>query len=254
MKDGKNSVLIFKAIADDLGDKDPYVSALTEQGYSVLTVPVLELKYRNLIVLKEKLDRPEKYGGMILSNPRCVQAIAEAVGGAEGLPEEWRERPAYTVGETTAQLASELLELDTSDTASANAASLASIILKKRSLYPLLLPSGNVNLDTMDRLLSKGGVPTDLVEVYTTVPHPRVEENLRSVLEQSIPHYIVYFSPSGVHTSYPILKEAVDVEKTKWISIGPTTGAAIESYGIKVSASAAKPTPECLAAAIASSS
>lgn len=85
----------------------------------------------------------------------------------------------------------------------------------ERSLYPLLLPSGNVNLDTMDRLLSKGGVPTDMVEVYTTVPHPRLEDNLRSVLEQSIPHYIVYFSPSGVHTSYPILKESVDIGNTK---------------------------------------
>jgi len=253
MKDNK-SVLIFKAIADDLGDKDPYVSALTEQGFNVQTVPVLQIKYRNLIVLKEKLDRPEKYGGMILSNPRCVQALADAVGGAEGLAEEWRERPVYTVGETTAQLASKLLDLDTSETTSTNAATLASIILKKRSLYPLLLPSGNVSLDAMDRLLSKGGVPTDMVEVYTTVPHPRVEENLKAALEQSIPHYIVYFSPSGVHTSYPILKEAVEVEKTKWISIGPTTGAAIESYGIKVSASASKPTPECLASAIASCS
>lgn len=85
----------------------------------------------------------------------------------------------------------------------------------ERSFNPLLLPSGNVALDAMERLLSKSAVATDVLEVYTTIPHPKVEENLRAVLQESTPRYLVYFSPSGVHTSYPILKEALDLEDTK---------------------------------------
>lgn len=72
-----------------------------------------------------------------------------------------------------------------------------------------------MNLDALERLLSRSAVATDLVEVYTAVPHPKVEENLRAALEQSIPQYLVYFSPSGVHSSYPILKDALDINKTK---------------------------------------
>uniref|UniRef100_A0A1B6LB83 Uroporphyrinogen-III synthase n=1 Tax=Graphocephala atropunctata TaxID=36148 RepID=A0A1B6LB83_9HEMI len=248
--ENQKAVLVFKAISDDLGDKDPYVNILADKGFSVQTIPVLEFKFRNLIVLKEKLDRPDRYGGIIFSNPRCVQAVADAIGGADELPDEWRKLSVFAVGETTARQAKDMLDLNT--TTSSNVATTTSTIVKKRSLKPLLLPTGNIQLDTLDRLLSKQGVATDLVEVYTTVPHPQVEENLQAALEDSIPHYIVYFSPSGVHSSYPILKEAVDVKETKWISIGPTTGAAIESYGLKVSASASKPTPECLAEAIAS--
>uniref|UniRef100_A0A1B6K0Q8 Uroporphyrinogen-III synthase n=1 Tax=Homalodisca liturata TaxID=320908 RepID=A0A1B6K0Q8_9HEMI len=250
MKDNQNAVLVFKAISDDLGDKDPYVKVLADKGFTVQTIPVLEFKFKNLIVLKEKLDRPDRYGGLILSNPRCVQAVADAVGGADELPEEWRELPVFAVGETTARQAKDLLNICT--TTSGNVATLTTMIVQKRSLNPLLLPTGNIQLDTMDRLLTKQGVATDMVEVYTTVPHPQIEENLQAALEVCVPHYVVYFSPSGVHSSYPILKEVVDVKETKWISIGPTTGAAIESHGLKVSASASKPTPDCLAEAIAS--
>lgn len=61
MKD--NSVLIFKAISDDLGEKDPYINVLSEKGFNVQTIPVLQFKFRNLIVLKEKLDCPSHFGG-----------------------------------------------------------------------------------------------------------------------------------------------------------------------------------------------
>lgn len=61
MKD--NSVLIFKAISDDLGEKDPYINVLSGRGFNVQTIPVLQFKFRNLIVLKEKLDCPSRFGG-----------------------------------------------------------------------------------------------------------------------------------------------------------------------------------------------
>lgn len=64
MKANLNNVLIFKAIADDLGDKDPYIIALTEKGFNVQTIPVLEFKFRNLDTLKEKLDQPGRYAGI----------------------------------------------------------------------------------------------------------------------------------------------------------------------------------------------
>lgn len=59
-----------------------------------------------------------------------MQAVADAVGDAEDLPEEWHELPVYTVGETTARLAKEMLNIDS--VSASNAAALASQILKSK--------------------------------------------------------------------------------------------------------------------------
>lgn len=61
-----------------------------------------------------------------------MQAVADAVGSAEDLPEEWRDLKIFAVGEATARLASDLLGLDAEGFVSQNAAAMASIILKSQ--------------------------------------------------------------------------------------------------------------------------
>lgn len=71
MTEDRHSVLIFKALSEetdkinpDLGQvTDPYVKELEELNFSVRTVPVLDFKYKNLDILKDKLDEPEQYSG-----------------------------------------------------------------------------------------------------------------------------------------------------------------------------------------------
>lgn len=81
---------------------------------------------------------------------------------------------------------------------------------------PLLLPCGNLKMDTLEDLLKQSGVTTESVEVYETMPHPDLEATLTSALAEQEPSYIVYFSPSGVRFTYPILqKSGVNLDKIK---------------------------------------
>lgn len=71
-------------------------------------------------------------------------------------------------------------------------------------------------MDTLEDLLKQGGVTTESVEVYETRPHPDLEATLTSALAEEEPSYIVYFSPSGVRFTYPILqKSGVNMDRIK---------------------------------------
>lgn len=73
---------------------------------------------------------------------------------------------------------------------------------------PLLLPCGNLKLDTLETLLANGGVQTEPVEVYETVTCPDLQSMLSESLAQYKPSYIVYFSPSGVDATLPLLRDS----------------------------------------------
>lgn len=71
-------------------------------------------------------------------------------------------------------------------------------------------------MDTLEELLKQSGVTTESVEVYETRPHPDLEVTLMSALAEQVPSHIVYFSPSGVRYTYPILlSSGVNLDKIK---------------------------------------
>lgn len=55
-------VLLLKAPGEDGEDK--YESILTENGFTVKHLQVLDFQYINLSLLKEKLDDVDSYSGM----------------------------------------------------------------------------------------------------------------------------------------------------------------------------------------------
>lgn len=89
---------------------------------------------------------------------------------------------------------------------------------------PLLLPCGNIKTDTLENLLTQGGVETEAVEVYETVACSGLQTILSNALSQYQPSYIVYFSPSGVDATLPLLqKSEIDLAKIKVNSILPSS-------------------------------
>lgn len=66
---------------------------------------------------------------------------------------------------------------------------------------PFLMPVGNLHKSANDR------VTTEKVEVYETIEHPQLKENLSDILENNdIPLLITFFSPSGVKSALPYIK------------------------------------------------
>lgn len=58
--------------------------------------------------------------------------------------------------------------------------------------------------------LEKEGLELDGVEVYETAPNPNIETDFANVTSQfqSIPEYIVFFSPSGFNSSIELIRRA----------------------------------------------
>uniref|UniRef100_A0A1B6KYP7 Uroporphyrinogen-III synthase n=1 Tax=Graphocephala atropunctata TaxID=36148 RepID=A0A1B6KYP7_9HEMI len=209
MKNPKDVVFICKAISEETHQgSDSYCDELENKGFTTKMIPVLDFTYKNIDILKSKLSQPNLFSGIIFTSPRCVRAVINAVESAEQLDHRWRELQTYAVGEATARLVTENLKLNPEGSCAGNGFTLAPIILSNNPCKPLLLPCGNLKMDTLESLLTEGGVATEAVEVYETVPHPDLEATLSAALSQQIPSYIVYFSPSGIHNTYPLLRNS----------------------------------------------
>lgn len=65
--------------------------------------------------------------------------------------------------------------------------------------------------------LKESGVETDDIVIYKTKPHDLIKSALKEIIGKlKTKTYFVYFSPSGVSFTLPILKDLqVDVNKIK---------------------------------------
>lgn len=83
-------------------------------------------------------------------------------------------------------------------------------------MKPVLMPCGNLSKDTISKILQDNGVASDTVQVYETVAHPDLENDLKLVIDNFTFNIIIYFSPSGINATMPLLKKySVPLEKIK---------------------------------------
>ncbi|KAJ8935062.1 hypothetical protein NQ314_013035 [Rhamnusium bicolor] len=215
----RKCVLLLKTQKRD-GSVDKYEDLLQSNGFEVKQVKTLVFDFKNMDILKEKLTRSIDYEGIILSSPRCVHAIYLALHNDERLIQNWQMKHNFVVGETTHMDALEKLQLDCNGKESGNAVNLSKVILENKSLYnkPFLFPHGNLKTDTLNLELGKEGLTIEGVLVYDTIANPNIEKEMKNVTDDfsSIPEYVVFFSPSGLHSSVNYLKKIpVDLDNVK---------------------------------------
>ncbi|XP_042557244.1 uroporphyrinogen-III synthase [Dipodomys spectabilis] len=253
-------VLLLKDSKGNDCGQDPYIRELALHGLQATLVPVLSFEFLSLSSLSEKLSHPEDYGGLILTSPRAVEAVElclekDSKTGAweKSLKENWNAKPVYVVGNATASLVSKI-GLDTEGENSGNAEKLAEYICSREpSALPLLFPCGTLKGEILPKMLKDKGIPMESLNVYQTVPHPGIRENLGShYSKQGVPASIAFFSPSGLKFSLKCIQElsGEDMDQIKFIAIGPSTARALAAAGLPVSCTAESPTPQALATAI----
>lgn len=251
MKIIEGSILMFKA-APEYPEIDYFQKKLQEAGYVTCYVPVLEFEYCHLDELEENLRKPNDFSGLIFTSPRGVKAVSH-VPHVNDLITEWQKLAVFAVGEETSRIVKLELGLDAQGYDAGNASSLADIILQHKYMKPFLFPCGNLKHDTLPTKLSDGGVNVTLVTVYETKTHHLLEQMLHDIILQSssFPQIIVYFSPSGVRSTLPVLlKLEVPLHLLKLVAIGPTTEKSLLDNKLKVCSVASKPTPEHLLDAV----
>lgn len=247
-----SQVVIFKS-ESEYGDD--YKIALEKRGYKVKFIPVLDFGFKNLEQLGQCLLKPDDYMGIIFTSPRSVSA-AKAASGAGGISPEWKSKKNFCVGESTHRMILEDLDIDSDGKLTGNASSLSTLILetvKERGddAKPFLFPCGNLKTDTLPTRLIDNGLKLEAIEVYETVAHVDLGENLDLVINDPTVEYLVFFSPSGFNFCCDILTaKKYDLSKVKLIAIGPSTRKAIEAREFVVHKTAEKPNAEYLALAL----
>ncbi|KFO87403.1 Uroporphyrinogen-III synthase, partial [Buceros rhinoceros silvestris] len=254
-------VLLLKDPKDKDSGPDPYVKELGLRGFEATLIPVLSFEFVSLESLFEKLSHPERYGGLVFTSPRALEAIkiclkenSKNEGWSNSLKQRWNTKPVYVVGKATASLVEEI-GLTPQGEKSGNAEKLAEYICsrEKPNSSALLFPCGALKREVLPTALREKGVALESLTVYQTTPHADLQEALSSYFsQQGIPASVVFFSPSGVKFCLQhIQKLSGDViNQIKFAAIGPTTADALEAAGVPVSCTAETPTPQDLAAGI----
>nr|XP_006630577.1 PREDICTED: uroporphyrinogen-III synthase [Lepisosteus oculatus]XP_015202270.1 PREDICTED: uroporphyrinogen-III synthase [Lepisosteus oculatus]XP_015202271.1 PREDICTED: uroporphyrinogen-III synthase [Lepisosteus oculatus]XP_015202272.1 PREDICTED: uroporphyrinogen-III synthase [Lepisosteus oculatus]XP_015202273.1 PREDICTED: uroporphyrinogen-III synthase [Lepisosteus oculatus] len=255
------NVLLLKESKEADSSSDPYVKELASCGIKATLIPVLSFEFVSLNTLSEKLFHPEKYGGLVFTSPRAVEAVRKCLEDkvrrdewSKGLKDKWNNNHTYVVGKATAALVQEIGLVPLGED-SGNADKLSCFICEREdsSSLPLLFPCGSIKREVLPTALKMNGVPLECLMVYQTAQHPDLEKNLETYFsEQDVPASIAFFSPSGVKFCLKALQRLSGnrLEQIKFAAIGPSTGDAMAAAGLSVSCTAGKPTPQDLAAGI----
>lgn len=238
-----STVVLFKSESVEKSDK--YVDLLQNQ-FKVISIPSLDFVYKNIDELKEKLKSPNDYSGMIFTSPRSINAVVKSLGD-DKLPAEWTLLKSYSVGEGSYNLAQSLLNLKTHGREAGNAKVLADIIVKDNEETPqekpFLFPCGNLKQDILEKSLSTHKIQLTAIEIYDTIAHPSLKTAIQKLKNEFV-DFIVYFSPTGLKFTYPILKECkFDLNSVKLIALGPSSKKALEDHGLKCHAMCERPIP-----------
>jgi uroporphyrinogen-III synthase len=245
-------VVLFKSESDG---PDKFVQLLEESDYEVRSINCLNFKFKNLEPISEEMQKVDGYEGMIFTSQRAIQAVFKAT---ESDPEQlvqWQQKTNYSVGESTSESAKSLLHLDTKGNETGNAQALASLIVdnhRNKQPKPFLFPSGNLKQDILEKSLKENSIEVQCVEAYETVQHSDLEKLIEELKAVKI-EFIVFFSPSGIKFSMPLLKKhEVNLESVKAIAIGPSTKKTLEENNVQCFRMCSKPTPQSLLEALAS--
>ncbi|XP_046888369.1 uroporphyrinogen-III synthase [Hypomesus transpacificus] len=254
-------VLLLKEPREGDSGPDPYVKELASYGHTAKLIPVLSFKLMSLNTLLDKLFQPDKYGGLIFTSPRAVEAVNMCLKVEERKQEwnshvkdKWNAKSIYVVGKTTASLVQHLgLVPLGEDTGTADVLSQFIFDRQNASTLPLFFPCGSIKREVLPTALRENGVLLETLTVYETAPHPDLENNLTDYFtEQGVPASIAFFSPSGFKFCFETVRRlsSEQLNQIKFSAIGPTTAEAMMAEGLSVSCCAEKPTAEHLAAGI----
>lgn len=227
------------------------------QGLAPFSIPVLSFKFDNQEELSQKLQDPNRYGGMVVTSQRAVEAMVLCVANfvshevwIHKLAKLWKEKPIFAVGKATAQAVRDNLGLQCTGDGTGSAEALVPFILQSYTpdSKPLLFPCGNLRREAIPTAMAKAGIGLDSIHVYCTCADPNVKHLLDELMKkQGVPSYAVFFSPSGVNFTQDILSGSEEWDKVKLVAIGKTTADTMKNKGWKVCAVSEQPNAHCLA-------
>lgn len=244
------AVVLIKSESDG---PDKFATVLEENNFHVFSIFCINFQFKNLEVLRDKLAKTDDYEGIVFTSPRAVHGVHKAT---EGKLSGWSDKRNFCVGEATSELVESLLGLKAEGEQSGNAQKLAEIMISSHTKEPFLklflFPSGNLKQDVLENSLEESAIKVESIEVYETVQHAELDESIHKLKTEKI-DFIVFFSPSGVKFSLPLLRNhQINLDNIKIIAIGPSTKKSLDENELQCHRMCSKPTPESLIEALTS--
>ncbi|XP_059172351.1 uroporphyrinogen-III synthase-like [Physella acuta] len=242
----RKSVFLFKSQKEN--DVDLYKATLEKAGFSCVSLPVLSFTFVNQSTLKSYLKTIHMFSAIIFTSVRAVESVANLIKELDDVETLCKTR-AFVVGKTTAEAARKA-NFKPEGENTGNAEALAEYILQdtcdKSKL--MLYPCSNIRRDTLKEILTKYGIPITEVTAYETCLNEDLKLSLQKSLgEQGIPDYAVFFSPSGFQNTKRIVdNDILPLDKVKILTLGPATDKAVRDMGYLPFGMAEKPDPESL--------
>ncbi|KAG0715109.1 Uroporphyrinogen-III synthase [Chionoecetes opilio] len=242
------TVWLFKSSE---GNDERYSDALDQAGFLAVVVPTLSFQWCNEGPLRDSLQRPQDYAGIIFTSQRAVEAVAEIYTKlAVSIHHQWSEKKVFVIGEATQIAVQKLLKLASIGQESGNAQQLAPIIIREIQPFdkPLFYPCGNMGRDELPKLLAQQDRDFRALTIYQTSPHPHLRHTIQKLTAGGqIPDAVVFFSPSGVKFAFPTFEDLnMSTVCMKIVAIGPTTNTALVEHKQSVWGVCPSPSPDGL--------
>ncbi|KDO35261.1 hypothetical protein SPRG_00107 [Saprolegnia parasitica CBS 223.65] len=232
-----------------------YTTTFAAAGFAAAFSDVLTFEARNRDVLRERLRSLALYDGLIITSPRSSEAIVEALMAMDDAERahvlaQLQTLPVFSVGQkTSAPLTA--LGVNCSGEASGSGDVLAAHIASVQdptSTKPTLFLCGEKHHDALPTSFRARNRILEELIVYVSASVSTIDY---FALQAATPAWVVFFSPSGVHTARAMPN--VDWARIKKAAIGKTTAAALAKVAHETSdetwsadAIAVAPTPEGL--------
>ncbi|XP_071090624.1 uroporphyrinogen-III synthase-like [Haliotis cracherodii] len=240
-------VMLFKATKEK--EEDKFAKELKNNGYEAVSIPVLSFTFVNSDQLKTHLQNLSDFSAIILTSPRAVEAVVKASEAIADKGKKFSDMKCYVVGKATGALAKKA-GFTTTGEDSGSATELAKVISAGPSQdgKPFLYPCSDIRRDVLVQHLKEKDLAVEEITVYETNPNDALESSVKGVLHnQGLPEFAVFFSPSGVQYTEPLVKKGLlPLDKIKVIALGPATKLEVEARGVTLHGVTAKPEPTSL--------
>jgi len=235
--------------------EEPLTIALRDSGALPVHLPLTRiLPPRDPDSLRHAIARVTDYDWLVLTSPRAVAAVAEAMRRNGQTPQSLVGRVRVAaVGPATAQALAELHLTPDLTPARFVAEGLVEAFRKIgiEEEARILLPRAEEGRDVLPAFLEGAGAHIDVVAAYRTVPDPDVARRMAEGVAAGEFDVLTFTAGSAVRSFASAwgrrgpLPTGVSV-----IALGPATGRALEEYGFPVDRIAEPHTIEALAAAL----
>jgi uroporphyrinogen-III synthase len=275
-----DSMIVLLNSNDSNDDYSQEINSKNIQNLNVMQLSPIEFNFINTKQLFEALINVDFWSALCITSKRCIDAIEYTINTMtdstidNNIIDLWKNKnkTIFVVGEKSKDYLLKRLNWESIGSHCGSAQMLAQFIIDNYKHQfinkQILFPCSSLRNDSLPIILRKAEINVNEIIVYETIPNRNLDSDIVKLncyitdcLEKSVLKflklYLVFFSPSGLNSVYPLLLKHIlsndqikDKLELKYIAFGALTASALQQSGLSVWFTSPKPNPKSLAQAL----